>query len=489
LAKYLPDGNIAFVGRMDQQVKIRGNRVEPGEIESVLVQHPAINGAAVIVSDDAHNQTQLVAYVVLSNNHSLANNDLRNVLREKLPGYMIPSVFVCVPHLPVTANGKLDRKALPAPHHDTAESKVDAVAPQDDIEVQLIKIWESILGRKPIGMKDNFFDLGGHSLLAVKLFAEIEKSTLRKLPLSVLFQAPTIEQLARIVRLDMDAADHSSLVAIRPSGSKPPCFLVHGGDGTVLDFADLARHMDDDQPLYALQSPGVEGEREPFTRIETIAAHYIEEIRKVQPEGPYHLVGLCMGGTVVFEMSQQLLAQGQKVALLILLESPRPRRSTLFANFVERVQQEFDNLIVRRYQHHAQNLKTLGGRERVSYLLDKASVAKRRIISKLSIGTANTKLDFMPVYRAEVLSANRRATDSYEPKRYPGRITLFLAHDSPVKSPDDPRLAWNELSNGGVEIHTIPGNHMNMVWDPQAQGLAAKLTQCIDRTLALRAQS
>ena len=240
---------------------------------------------------------------------------------------MIPSAFVSVESLPLTPNGKVDRNALPAPDYTRLEQQEALVAPRDGLELQLRQIWEQVLGVRPIGIRDNFFDLGGHSLLAVRLFAQVEKVTGKRLPVAALFHAPTIEQQARLMSRQEWSAQWKSLVAIQPAGSKPPFFCVHAHDGGVLFWRDLARHLGSDQPFYALQAQGLDGRQPPHDRIDEMAAHYIKEIRALQPEGPYFIGGHCIGGLIAFEMAQQLHAQGERMGLLALFDSYAPRRT------------------------------------------------------------------------------------------------------------------------------------------------------------------
>ena len=452
LGRYLPDGNVEFLGRADHQVKIRGFRVEPREIEAVLGQHPAVREAVALAREDEVGEKRLVAYVVPNQEQVPTTSELRSFLKAKLPEYMVPSTFVMLEALPLTPNGKVDRRALPMP--DTARPKLEKafVAPRDTLELQLTKIWEQFLGLQLIGVQDNFFELGGHSLLAVRVFAQIEKVFGQSLPLATLFQAPTVEQLANVLRQKGWSTPWSSLVAIQPGGSKPPFFCVPGNLGNVfVDLGDLARHFGPDQPFYGLQ----DGIQNP-SQIEALAAHYVDEIRAVQPEGPYLLGGVCSGGVVAFEMAQQLQAQGQKVALLALVEPLHPpvpglRSYIKFAAFIIR-------RLVRRFGHHSRNVSQLGSVEQGAYIHLKAK-----------------------------LVANSWALRRYAPQPYPGRIALFLANESLTKSPQDPQLGWRELATSGVEVHVIPGTHDTITRsydaapeESQIQALAEQLRACID---------
>ncbi|PYV39080.1 MAG: non-ribosomal peptide synthetase, partial [Acidobacteria bacterium] len=281
LARYLPDGNIEFLGRLDHQVKIRGFRIELGEIEAVLGQHPNVRNTVVATWEPVPGHKQLIAYVVPLQESSPTPTELRGFLQEKIPDYLIPSAFLFLKSLPLTPNGKIDRRALPAPDR-SKELTSTFTEPRNEVERQLVGIWEEVLAVNGIGTRDNFFDLGGHSLLAARIFARLEKCLQIRLPLATLFQAPTIEGLAAVIRNRTRSTSWRSLVAIQPAGNRSPIFAVPGVGGNVLGYNDLARLMGPEQPFYGLQSRGLDGTEKPHTSIEDIAAAFLKEIREVQ---------------------------------------------------------------------------------------------------------------------------------------------------------------------------------------------------------------
>ena len=316
-----------FLGRRDRQVKIRGFRVELAEIEATLPRHAGIREAAVVVNERVPNDKELVAYVVPSREPGPTADALRVFLRQKLAPYMIPSGFVFLEELPVTPTGKIDRQALP--RLDGARHLTSTVAePRNYLERQLVGIWQAVLAVDRVGTRDNFFDVGGHSLLAAQMFAHVEARLGVRLPLATLFQAPTIEGLAAIIGQGRTSESWRSLVAIQPAGTRQPLFAVPGVGGNVVCYHDLSRLLGPDQPFYGLQSRGLSGTESPRTDIEDMAAAYLAEIRQVQPEGPYNLLGACMGAVVAYEMAQQLHAAGEQVGLLVLLEPRAPFRTS-----------------------------------------------------------------------------------------------------------------------------------------------------------------
>ena len=318
LARYRTDGRIVHLGRVDHQVKVRGFRIELGEIESVLSAHPDVRQAVVTAQDDRDGLKQLVAYIVARDGQKLAPEDLRALLRPVLPDYMVPSAFVFLDALPLTANNKIDLRSLPAPDWGAHLEKTLHEGPRNSLETQVMALWQQVLGVQDLGIHDNFFDRGGHSLKAAQLFFLLEAVFGKQLPLATLFQAPTIAELAGILSQQQWSPPWQSLVAIQPVGTRPPLFIVPGVGGNVLIFAKLAKQLGVDQPVYGLQARGLDGREQPFTSVTEMATHYVGEIQQVQPRGPYTLAGACTGGLIAYEMAQQLVAQGHHAVVLLM---------------------------------------------------------------------------------------------------------------------------------------------------------------------------
>lgn len=319
LARYLAHGDIEFIGRSDKQVKIRGFRIELGEIEAILLQQPTIKEAVVIVREDTPGNQILVAYLVPgAKGDAIAIDQIRTALQQQLPQYMIPSFFVTLERLPLTPNGKVDRRNLPAPDKQSQASQDEYVTPRTEVEKSLAEIWQRVLGLDTISIKDNFFQVGGHSLLAVQIFSQIETQLKESLPLSSIFQFPTIEGLASLLSSEVELDDFYSLIPIRKEGGRPILFgIQHTG------FYDLAKYLGEDQPVYALHY-GISEPMDkplPLPAMEQLVAHFIQEIRMVQAQGPYFLMGLSFGGVIAYEIAQQLMAQGQQVATIVLFDT------------------------------------------------------------------------------------------------------------------------------------------------------------------------
>jgi amino acid adenylation domain-containing protein len=479
LARYCVDGRIEFLGRIDHQVKIRGFRIELGEIETVLSQHPGVSEVVVAVREVSGDE-RLIGYVVAKGESLATESELKDFLRRKLPEYMVPSVFVFLEGLPLTPNGKVDRRALPAPEGRRPDSGNGSLAPRDTLELELAGIWGQVLGIQSIGVRDNFFDLGGHSLLAVRLFAQIEKRFNKKLPLATLFQAPTIEQLAKLLRQDGWSPSWSSLVAIQPYGSKRPFFCVHAHGGNVLNFNDLARHLGLDQPFYGLQAQGLDGSAPKHTSIEEMASAYIKEIRAVQPQGPYFLGGYCFGGKVAFEMAHQLRAQGQEVSLLAMIDAIAPGYSTKLPWRQRRMAQ---------IAFHWRNFEKLETKEKIDYVTAKGKIASARVgdLAKAIAAKACLNLGLTVPSTLQGLLKPRRALKPYNAKVYAGKIDIF----APTESHSgyfrfEPHMGWNRLTAGGLDSHPVPGKVAAIIMEPAVKVLAEKLKSCIERETRAR---
>jgi amino acid adenylation domain-containing protein len=476
LVRYLADGSLEFLGRIDQQVKIRGFRIELEEIESVLRTHACVREAAVITREQ-DGEAQLVAYIVPCGLHTPTVAELRAHARQQLPDYMVPEACVFLPAFPLTPNGKLNRKALPSPSRTALQVNSTSGAPRDLLEQQLIRSWEKILRVHPVGRNDNFFELGGHSFAAVRLLSEIKAVTGRDLPLAILFQASTVADLAEILRKDDWMPSWSSLVPIQPAGSKPPLFLVHGAEGNVLLYRRLATHLGSDQPVYGLQSQGLNG-RGPFqSHIEEMASHYVRELRALDPTGPYMLGGYCMGGTIALEMAQQLTAQGQEVALVVMIDSynlnkiSRKRLGRLAAVH-----------LAQNFWFHAANFLSIRTGDRRSFVREKLDVARNRL--KRRLGAAHDAIGSFagktpnPYSQFRLRQVNDRATMAYVPRPYRNRLVVVRCKGHFWKL-DDPALGWGEIAGDNLEIQSFPIYRKGILVEPFVRTLAEGLKRCL----------
>jgi len=458
LVRYASDGNIEFLGRADFQVKIRGFRVELGEIETVLEGHSGV-AEAVVAAHERDGEKRLAAYVIAANSHP-SGIELNKYLKERLPEYMVPADFVFLETMPLTPNGKVDRRALPLPEARQAdrERQEEFVAPRNQFESTMSRLWEQVLGRRPISVRDNFFELGGHSLAAARLTGLVEREFGKKLLLTDLLQASTIEDLVALVRLDAPSTARSAVIALQPLGLKPPLFFVHGLGGSVLRFRDLARHMAPDQPFYGVQAQGLDGAQPCLRQVEQMAEVYLAHLRTAQSKGPYYLGGYSFGGYVALEMARRLLAQGEEVRALVLLDTYAGGPQSLLGRFL-----------------------TLSTAQKVAYLRRRARRYQKGLRKRI-------EFLFLPRAVKQVRRACAAAEHSYQLRPYSDRIILFRAGEKGLRGLEDPGQGWQKFATGGLEVHELDGDHGNILNEPNVQWLATELRQCLERAQSERSQ-
>ncbi len=486
LARYLPDGSIEFLGRIDNQVKIRGFRIEPSEIEKALKQHPAIQETVVTVGKHVSGDKRLVAYVCFAQDQILSISELRTLLKQKLPDYMVPSAFVILEALPLTPNGKVDHQALPVPDVSRPELEETFAIPRTPTEEELADIWGRLLGVEQVGIHDNFFDLGGHSLMAVSLFAQIEKTFDRNLPLATLFRTPTIEQLAHILHQKDAKPSWSSLVTFQSKGTRPPFFFVHAHGGNVIGYYELARHLGPDQPFYGLQAQGLDGISSPLCRFEDMAAHYVKEIRAVQPHGPYYIGGWCIGGYVALEMARHLQAEHEEAALVVMVESLHPDypkyppgtsrfRHSLF-RMSSRLDLEISNFLEVKFDK-----KFAYCSERITKLVNTGRLKFERLgYAPGETSLASNNASQIQIQKA-VEQAHNEAYYAYRPKPYAGAVAVFRAAKQPLGIYPDPTLGWGELIKPKLVLQEVPGHYIGLLSEPRVRITANKIRKCLDK--------
>ena len=478
-ARWLADGTLECLGRVDNQVKIRGFRIEPGEVESALVRHPAVGQCVVVARENSHGEKILAAYLEPRPHQPAPQvSALRQHLAHDLPAYMIPSAFIVLDQLPLTPNGKIDRNTLPTPNQEHVEVSRAVAAACDAIEQMLVQIWSRILHVRSIGIHDNFFDLGGHSLLAVRIMAEIEGLVKKRLPLATFLQAPTIADLADVLRKEDWKPSWSSLTPIRAGGSKPPLFLMHSHGGNVLEYYTLAKYLPADQPVYALQARGLDGNIIKDQSFEAMAAAHLAELRSLQPEGPYFLGGYCLGGLLALEAAQQLAAVGEEVALVVLIQTMNPAYArfspdlTVFQRgwyrATKRVDLEFEYLHQKGANHILERCRRAWdiARARTAIAFDNSTGNSHRQQKRRSLA-----------YTLEMLAIeHEKALISYVPRSYNGPVILFRASKQLSGLMTDYTLGWKGLLKGNLEICEVHGHQETMLSRPNVSLLAEKLT-------------
>jgi amino acid adenylation domain-containing protein len=439
LGRLRPDGALEHVGRKDFQVKIRGVRVHLGEVEAALASVPGARDVAARAFDEPSGEKLLVGYFEGAPGCVPSGTRIREILRDRLPSPFIPRSFVVLPELPRTPNGKVSRRLLPAPGPADVPAGT-AEMPADETERALLEIWRSVLRRPAAGTRDDFFEMGGDSLAAAEMFAAIDRTLGRRLPLPVLLDAPTVESLARLLRTGAAEEHATALVALRESGSRPPIFCVPGGNGPGFNFRTIARLLGDDQPFYAFHVLTETGRPTPGT-IEAWADAFLAELRRVQPRGPYRLGGHSFGGTVAWEMARRLVADGERVEVLALFDTfapgypppapPARRAAGLWRRF-----------------------RALGWKDRVG-------AVRRRIARRL---------------RPPALG---KALRSYAPPALSVPILLFRARDQVVRTGrvhDDPDNGWRAIAGVHLRTHVVPGTHDTLIEGEGAAEIARVLS-------------
>ncbi|HEU4558931.1 MAG TPA: alpha/beta fold hydrolase, partial [Longimicrobium sp.] len=469
---WLADGALEFLGRMDQQVKVRGIRVEPGEVEAALTSHPGVADGVVHARADAGGDMQLVAYLVPAEGAALHASDLRAHLRERLPESMVPSAFVSLNALPLTSSGKVDRGALPAPAAVRGERPY--VAPRDALELRLARLWEEVLGVGAAGVRDDFFDVGGHSLAALRLLAAVERFTGLRVPMATLLAAPTVESLARALRAHEALSAPGPLVLIQPSGAGRPLFFVHAAGGNVASYAGLARHLGTGQPFYALQSRGLEGEEPPPLRVEDMAADYLAQLRAVQGEGPYRLGGWSIGGLVAFEMARMLAAAGERVDLLALVDTRAPGDDAPAADL------DASRLLAGFLLHLGLAPEWIGPFADEAAALPPGERLRRGWEAARAADVVPNDLELSRFERLwTVFRANASAASAYRPGPCASDLLLVFAEDRPTPAALE-AARWAVLTAGTLRTAAVPGDHFTLVREPHVRALATVLAAALE---------
>ena len=469
LGRLRADGVLEFFSRIDDQVKVRGVRIELGDIEAALMDHPAVSAAAVVCNEGSGGSKRLIAYVVPRNANAPSSVELRNVLRDRLPSSMIPSRFESLMSLPMTPSGKLDRRALQTISNLVPDEGLP-IPPRNEGEARLLALWERVLEVRPIGVQDDFFAIGGDSLTAMRLAGLMNEMIECPMSPEVLFETSTIESLAqRILQQDCagseDFSSEDMLVPLASGGSGVPLYLLHQIDGEVARYRELARELSGQRPVYGLRAARLPSGAEPLDRIESMAARYIHALRERQPRGPYALAGHSAGGLIALEMAQLLREAGEEVALLAMLDvdaGMRRRRGAFDA-----------------FRYHLEVAGGLPSAHRGTYMwrnLPRLVRAVARRVGRESLQDLDA-LSSNSLLRAPM----ERAVRNYRPERYGGHMVVFRARDRTITGTYSRTLGWKPLSRGRLRVIDTPGNHLTMLRVGAVAELAVQLTACLQQ--------
>ncbi len=449
---------------MDDQVKVRGFRVEPGEVRTVLERHPDVGQAVVSVREGADRTRQLVAWVEPASGAAPPVDTLRSFLSERLPEYMVPSAIGVVEAFPMTPNGKVDRARLPDPQELSVAA--GRVPPRNPTEEVLAGIFAEVLGIDAVGVHDDFFDLGGDSLLSLRVVDRAMHAGL-SLGADTLFRHPTVAALTKVVRTTSASGDGkwSSLVSLRTAGTRRPLFLVHTTPGDVFGYARLVRRLGPDQPCYGLQALGLSDPTLAHRSIEAQARYYIEQIRTIQPHGPYLLGGWCYGGMVAFEMASQLRVQGEPIGLVALIEAvaPWPAPGTEALRYAGELGRAFARM------------GPVGWSDWIAARALRLHVDKRTAAEILEV-----EIGQGPLANREVVSEiNLRAFYAWRPRFYDGTVAILRSSDRRPGTIDHPTMRWTALARH-VRCYSVSGAHHEVLQEPHVGMLAAHLGEALD---------
>ncbi len=472
LGRYLPDGNIEFIGRSDFQVQIRGFRVELGEIENAIIASGKVRDAAVVATGPEGN-IHIQAYIVADTQDGQVPAGLNYYLKQNLPEYMVPSSYFMLKELPLTYSGKVDRKKLSS-LSDVSEMSTEVHKPRNPMEEVLVNIWSNLLNRENVGIYDNFFEIGGNSLMIIKMESMLRHRGL-SLPVEAIFQKPQIAQLAAFLDFRRASADKDEkwtpLIELnKGSAQRPPLYLLHSTPGDILGYAHLVHRLGKDQPCYGLQSLGLGNNELCHRTIEEMAAHYVSLITEFQPQGPYLLVGWCFGGFVAFEMARQLRAKGKKVVLLGFIETPSLYPPLWYLPY---------------YIDLSINILKLGHKEIAKYL--KAKIAREHqldnvegvIAEGFDVQDESEAKNLYVSNRKYVYHANLEAARKYRPRFYDGNVIQFVAQEREMWVARGDDMGWKTLVKK-IKIERIAGDHLGILKEPNVCELAKKIKAEID---------
>jgi len=467
--RWLQDGSLDYLGRVDAQVKVRGYRIELEEVEQALAAHPAVAEAAAVARGDTGAGRRLVAYLVPRDAETMPAAELRAWVRERLPEYMVPGAFVWTDALPRTGSGKLDRRALPE-HEDAASAPAAHVPPRTPLEERLAGIWREVLGVERVGLHDDFFDLGGQSILAMRLVARVRDEMGGDVAVAKLLQAPTLGEMAAALAGGTGRV-RLPLVALQTFGERPPLFLAHPAGGHVVCYRGLAILLAGRQPVYALQPRGVQDGQVPVGRLEEMAANYVEAVRALNPAGPYRLGGWSFGGVVAWEMARQLEAAGARVELLALFDTAALTPEGLRLEFGDPAEVMWHTVAgVAGYAAARKvdvgDLRGLEPREQAATMI--------RLMDAPQL-LDETRVDDLLALTA-VRTANLQAQIDYVARPYGGHLTYFCTAGSETADGRFPGLDyWSALAGGGVTVHHVGGSHGTILNEPYVHELAAAI--------------
>lgn len=472
LGKLLPNGHVQCLGRIDNQVKVRGYRIEIGEIENTLMAIKGIKSSVVLANSDI-----LIAFIVVDFEITEELDQIkwwRNELSSQLPPFMIPNVFHIIDKIPTTTNGKVDKNKL-LEYKSQSNKNQNLTAPGTAEEKLVAAIWKESLNIEEIDIFSDFFEIGGHSVKAVKVIIDTEKQTGKRFPLSILFEHSTVEKFAKLLS-DNKEIHSGCIVPIKPSGSKVPFFMIHGGGLNVLNYINMSKHFDEDQPFYGIQGVGDNGYDNWYKSIEEMAAHYVQAIVKVNPNGPYAIAGFCVGGFVAFEVVRQLKEQGKEVSLIALLDSYAD--SSYYCKTYNQKKR------ARQYQRTYKRLIFLKEMLTSWKSFKKRFNSKKEYILKRHFEQNNSLSEQEALAQERFAEASGKILDildEYHLKPQNIDVEIFRSKNRVDHQFAPSDLGWKKAALKGVTIHTIPSDNFDIRVAPNDKILARMFQDILDK--------
>ncbi len=463
-------GVMKFLGRKDYQVKIFGNRVELGEVEANMLSINGVHQAVALVKQFGGEKI-LMGYIVLSKGKTLSIEEIRHEMLKKIPSFMVPKQFLIMESFPYTQTNKIDREKFPEPVSIKTPKINNIDLPRNVLEERLSKIWQESLDLPQIGIRDNFFELGGDSLTAVKLFLSIENSFGVKMPISILLEAGDIEKQAMILNDTERVIDWSPIISVQPLGDKPPLFCLFGKGGNPLTFRQFSDYFGEDQPVFFLQSRGLNGRETPLKRVEEIASDFIREIKKIWPQGPYRFCGASFGGMVGYEIAKQLRKNNEDVDLVVLFDTYGPGYPK-FESGIGKIKKSLNNIgyYINKHFSSFRNADGQGRRNYFRYYRDFVPEFFRMKKREIGEGLENWRSQReIPNEIKEVIRANIAASEKYQPGPYEGKVVLLRVSNQPPGVIPDEKLGWGNVEIHNLDIHEIDAHHGSILFEPSVK--------------------
>ncbi|MFJ8032148.1 amino acid adenylation domain-containing protein [Streptomyces sp. NPDC096032] len=442
LARRRKDGTLDFVSRVDGQVKLRGFRIELGEIEEVLAEHPAVARAAVVVREDQPGDRRLAAYVVpVEGAEAPAPDELRGQVAARLPDYMVPAAYVLLDALPLRGNGKLNRDLLPRPEIGATTSGRAPRSPREEVMCQL---FAEVLGLPHVSIDDDFFQLGGHSLLAARLIARVRTALGLELSMVSFFEAPTVAGLAERAGVDNGAAALETVLPLRTGGDLKPLFCIHPGGGLAWSYSSFLKYVPENMPVYGIQARGLLHPDDMPATVREMAATYVQEVRRIQPQGPYHFLGWSFGGVVAFEMATQLQAEGDETALLTMLDC--------YPGVPDHYRVNEQNMVAALLDPERPGVVPQAGSKEITDVLE---------VLKQDTGALASLTEDQLVALLTAMSHNRHIVKDHQPEKFLGDVLFFLATEGRNDGAPMPDV-WEQYVAGRVTWHSVKTTHTAM---------------------------